>query len=710
MTSAVPGRPAPGAWPSPIAAEDVAREDGVPGWAELVPEASGLAVWWDEPRPLEGGRRCVVRRAPDGTVQDLLPEGFNARSRLHEYGGRAWRPVSLPADGPADGPVDGAADGAPDGPADGAPAGPAPALVFVDWHDQRLLLAVPGTRTRPRPLTAAAPDAAGGPPVRYGDLYAPPGRAEVWCVRESVGAHPREVRRALVAVPLDGSAVGDPARVRVLADGHDFLACPRLSPDGRHLSWIGWNHPAMPWDGTELCVAALDGTGGAPRVVAGGADCSVVQAEWRDADTLWAVADPDGWWNLRLVPLDGGPDRAVAPRAEEFGGALWRPGATWFAPLPDGRAVAVHGTGSDRRLGVVDPSDDSVRDLPLPYSDFAATVHAADGRAVCVAGSPEAHHRVVLADLAAAGGGERRHETLTAGLPAPHVADWLPRPRTEVFDGADGQPVHAALYPPRNADHALAPGESPPWVVFVHGGPTGGSPMALDLEIAFFTSRGIGVADVDYGGSTGYGRAYRERLRGTWGVVDVADCAAVARGLVARGLADERRLAVRGGSAGGWTALASLTSAGLYAGAVSHYGITDPLAWAADTHDFESRYLDGLIGPLPEAAARYEERSPVRHAHRASGPALLMHGLEDVVVGPEQSRAFAAALEAAGLPCTLLEFPGEQHGWRQSATIVTALRAELAFYRQIFGLTEQPAGQPRPQPSPAGSPAPEGGR
>ncbi|MFF3596820.1 S9 family peptidase [Kitasatospora indigofera] len=707
MTAAAPdrparrARPAPGAWPSPIDAEDVAREDGIPGWAELVPGAAGTAVWWDEPRPLEGGRRCVVRRSPDGTVEDLLPAGFNARSRLHEYGGRAWRPVTLPGTGLPGGDPSGR------NPSGGDPSDGTTALAFVDWRDQRLLLAVPGAE--PRPLTAAVPDAGGDPSVRYGDLYAPPGRAEVWCVRETVGAHPREVLRAVVAVPLDGSAARDPERVRVLAGGYDFLACPRQSPDGRHLSWIGWNHPAMPWDGTELCVAALDPdsagggvAGAAPRVLAGGPDCSVAQAEWRDADTLWAVTDPEGWWNLHLVPLDGGAPRAVAPREEEFGGALWKPGAAWFAPLPDGRAVVVHGTGSSRRLGLADPSDDSVRDLPLPYTDFAATVHASGGQAVCVAGSPGAHHRVVLADLAAAGTRDGAHEALTGGTRAPDVADWLPQPRAEVFHRPDGQQVHAVLYPPRNAGHELAPGERPPWVVFVHGGPTGASPMVLDLEVAYFTSRGFGVADVDYGGSTGYGRAYRERLRGTWGVVDVADCAAVARGLVARGLADEHRLAVRGGSAGGWTAVASLTSAGLYAGAVSHYGITDPLAWAARTHDFESRYLDGLIGPLPEAAGLYEERSPVLHAHRASGAALLMHGLEDVIVEPEQSRVFAAALAAAGVPCTLLELPGEQHGWRQGSTIVTVLRAELAFYQEIFGITEpsgeQPGGQAGEQP------------
>ncbi|GAA4981882.1 prolyl oligopeptidase family serine peptidase [Kitasatospora paranensis] len=586
----------------------------------------------------------MVRRSVDGVVEDLLPVGFNARSRLHEYGGRAWRPVGLPDDGSGRG---------------------ATGLVFVDWHDQRLWVAGPGVQ--PVPLTAVVPDGGGGPAVRYGDLVAPSGRAEVWCVRESVGAHPREVVREVVAVPMDGSAALDPSRVRVLAGGYDFLACPRQSPDGRYLSWIGWNHPHMPWDESELCVVALDGGEDAGyRVLAGGRGCSVAQAEWRDADTLWAVTDPDGWWNLHLVPADGGEVRAVAPRQEEFAGALWKPGAAWFAPLPDGRVVAVHGTGSSRRLGVVDPSDDSVRDLPLPYTDFAATVHAADGKAVCVAGSPDSHHRVVLADLTAAATGDGIHESVTGGdSGALRFADWLPQPYAEVFHRPDGQAVHAVLYPPRNADHRVAADELPPWVVFVHGGPTGSSPMALDLEVAYFTSRGIGVVDVDYGGSTGYGRTYRERLRGTWGLVDVGDCAAVARGLVARGLADERRLAVRGGSAGGWTAVASLTRAGLYAGAVSHYGITDPVAWAANTHDFESRYLDGLIGPLPEAADQYAERSPVLNAHRASGPALLMHGLEDVIVEPQQSRVFAEALAAAGVPCTLLELPGEQHGWRQ---------------------------------------------
>ncbi|MFD3326683.1 alpha/beta hydrolase family protein [Streptomyces sp. NPDC058701] len=650
-------------WASAISARDVALEDGIPGWVELVEGPSGLDVWWDEPRPLESGRRCVVRRGLDGTVTDVMPPGYNARSRLHEYGGRPWRPAEL----------------------DGSPY-----IVFVNWADQRLYLHAPGPSGAPRPLTALRE---GARSVRYGDLYCPPGRAEVWCVRESVGSDPLDVQRALVAIPLDATAADDDSYEHVIAVSHHFMTCMRMSPDGRHVSWIGWDHPNMPWDETHLCLASFDaatGQVGSHRVVAGGPGQSVCQAEWHDPQTLWAVTDPGGWWNLHLVPVDGRPAVPVAPREEEFGGALWKPGSVWFAPLEDGRAVAIHGTGGGRSLSVVDPDTAGVDSLALPFSDYAQTVHAHGDSIVCVGASATTPYQVVLASLSG------RYQTLTPRPSMAALAPWLPRPRPQVFQRPDGLPVHANLYPPRNPDHQLPPAERPPWVIFAHGGPTGDSPMVLDLEVSYFTSRGIGVADVNYGGSVGYGRDYRERLRGGWGVVDVEDCAAVAEGLAAAGLADRSRLAIRGGSAGGWTALVSLTRAGLYAGAVAHYGITDPVTWARGTHDFESRYLDGLIGPLPARIHSYTERSPVLNAGAATGPALLMHGLDDVIVTPDQSAAFISALESHGVPHTHIQFPGEQHGWRRADTITRALEAELGFYQTLFAepaaLPENPDG------------------
>ncbi|MEU0234418.1 MULTISPECIES: prolyl oligopeptidase family serine peptidase [unclassified Streptomyces] len=645
------------AWDSDVTATAVARQDGTPGWVSLV----GDDVWWDEPRPHEAGRRCVVRAKPDGTVEDVLPPGFDARNSLHEYGGRSWRPTS---------------DG----------------LVFTHWSDQRLYVHRPDVDGAPRPLTPAREN------VTYGDLYVPPSGDEVWAVRETRLDGVRTVERAVVAVPFDAGAE------RTLVETHHFLTCARLAPDGRHLSWIGWDHPNMPWDGTELCVAPLTSrrTAGAHTVRAGGLRESVVQAEWRDAENLWAVTDPDGWWNLHLVPAHEGPARAVGAADEEFGGALWKPGASWFAPLPDGRAVAVHGTGARRRISLVDPDAAPGRpvmsELDLPYTDFVHSIDADATRLVSAGASPTAPYGVFTAPLLRTDA-DNRHSARTISAPSGlSVAPaWLPRPTARTFrrdatrpaNGAaaeDDAVVHAHTYPPTHPDHTGPDGPGAPWVIFVHGGPTGDYPMVRDLEIAYFTSRGIGVATVDYGGSVGYGRAYRERLNGAWGVVDVQDCVTVAHALVAEGLAESGRLAIRGGSAGGWTALAALTRTDTFAGAVSFYGITDPLAWAATTHDFESRYLDRLIGPLPQCAALYEHRSPVLAAGDASGPALLLHGLDDAIVDPAQSTAMARALRAAGIPCEHTEFPAERHGWRRAETIRAALNAEIRFYERIFAL------------------------
>ncbi|GII67266.1 acyl-peptide hydrolase [Sphaerisporangium krabiense] len=609
---------------SAVTAADVARVGDRPVWADIVPAPGGEEVWWDEPRPAEGGRRCVVRRTPDGEVHDVLPPGWNARNRVIEYGGRSWRAL-------------------PDG-----------GLVFTNWADQRLYhldRLDPGTQ--PQPISPPGPS-------RYADLILH--GDEVWCVRET------GVRRDLVAVPLTG---GEP---RVVATAQHFLMNPRVSPDGRQVAWIGWDHPNMPWDGTELCVAPLreDGTAGPYRVVAGGPEESVAQAEWRDDGALYAVTDATGWWNIHLVPVDGGPAENLTPIPEEFGDAAWKLGSRWFALAGD-RIAAVHGTAGVKRLSVLDPATGALTDVGGEYSWWAATLSASpDGRRVVgVATTTHRPFEVVRVDLDTGA-----HEVLSPAKELPDPA-LLPTPEAMVFDG-----VHAVVYPPRGARE----GVPSPYVMFVHGGPTGSSPLVFDLSIAYFTSRGIGVAEVNYGGSTGYGRAYRERLRHNWGVVDVRDSETVARGLAAAGLADPERLAIRGGSAGGWTAVAALVHSDAFRGCVAHYAITDPEGWARETHDFESRYLDGLIGPLPETRQRYLDRCPTLHAHQASGPALLLHGLEDAIVDPGQAERFVAALDAHGGRWAYLTFPGEQHGWRREETIVAALEAELAFYGLIFGL------------------------
>ncbi|ETK37267.1 hypothetical protein MPTA5024_04855 [Microbispora sp. ATCC PTA-5024] len=599
-----------------IRAVDVARMDDRPLWVEIAeraegPRDAGPEVWWDEPRPHEGGRRCVVRRRPDGTIEDVLPQGWNARNRVIEYGGRSWRVHRG-------------------------------RLVFTDWSDGRIHLCEPGGD--PVPLTPEGP-------ARYGDLVVH--GDEVWCVREVGEGH--DVTRDIVAVPLDGSPPRSVIRT------HHFLMNPRISPDGRQIAWIGWNHPDMPWDATELCVAPVEG--GPCRVVASGA--SIVQAEWRDDDGLYAVADPDGWWNIHHIGLDGTATN-LTPLPLEFGDATWKLGATFFA-LAGERLVAMYGTADERRLGVIDrPAPGApIRDVGGDYTYWAPTLSSDGVSVVGVAASPYRPYEVVRVDLES---GTREVLSPRKELPP---AELIPRPEAVTVDG-----VHAHVYPP-SADGPA------PYVVFVHGGPTSSAPPVIDLEVAYFTSRGIGVAEVNYGGSTGYGRAYRERLRHNWGVVDVRDCEAVARWLTSTGRAT--RVAIRGGSAGGWTSLAALVHSDVFCGAVSHYGISDPEGWAAETHDFESRYLDGLIGPLPGTRQRYLDRSPELHAARASGPALLMHGLEDKVVDPSQSERFAAALARHGGRWAFLTFPGEQHGWRREPTIVRVLEAELAFYGLIFG-------------------------
>ncbi|MFC5832129.1 prolyl oligopeptidase family serine peptidase [Nonomuraea insulae] len=598
---------------------DVARTDGGPQWVEAVATPSGVEVWWDEPRPHEGGRRCVVRRLPDGSRVDALPSGWNARNRVVEYGGRSWRP--LPAGG----------------------------LVFTNWADQRLY------RLDGADPVALTPEG----PSRYGDLCLPPGRDEVWAVREIDDV------RDLVAVPLDGGPV------RVIAKAHHFLMNPRISPDGRHVAWIGWEHPNMPWDGTELCVATLDedGVAGAYEVVAGGPSESVTQSEWRDDTSLYAVTDHTGWWNVHLVRLDGSPARNLTPMELEFGTAAWKPGLTCFAVAEDGRLVVVYGTADHRRLGVLDPGSGELREIGGAATHWSPTVSVAGGKAVAVGATPYTPLEVTLVGLA-----DGAHEVVSAHKPLPDRA-LLPTPEAMTIEG-----VHTHLYPPNEAQ---GPG---PYVIFVHGGPTGNLPIMLDLEIAYFTSRGIGVAVVNYGGSTGYGRAYRERLRHQWGVVDVHDCARVARGLVELGRADAAKLAIRGGSAGGWTTVAALVHSDVFAGGVAHFAITDPESWAAETHDFESRYLDGLVGPLPETRQRYTERSPLLNAFRASGPCLMLHGLEDAIVDVGQAERFTAELDKHGKEWALLTFPGEQHGWRREETIVAVLEAELAFYGLIFDM------------------------
>src|SRR5829696_8440636 len=531
-----------GAWASPISAELVAA--GGVSLDEV--RVGGDHVHWIEGRPLEGGRQVVCRARPGrGGPGDLIPEGFNARTRVHEYGGGAY---TLAGD----------------------------TLFFSDFTDQRLYRLDPGAEG-PRPITPEPPAPAAH---RYADACPTPDGRRLVCVRERHQGG--EIHNELVVLPADGAGVG--GQPVVLAAGRDFYASPRVSPDGRRLAWLEWDHPNMPWDGTELKLADLagDGLAGDPVTVAGGPEESVFQPSWSPDGVLHLVSDRTGWWNLyRAGP--GGLE-PLYPAEEEFGHPQWVFAMSTYAFLPGGRIACIHGRGPLQRLGFLGPA-----------------------------------------------------------------------------------------------------GERPPLVVASHGGPTAGIVSDLHVGFQFFTSRGIAVVDVDYGGSTGYGRAYRMRLDGRWGIVDVQDCVAAARHLAERGDVDPARLAIRGGSAGGYTTLCALTFTDEFAAGASYYGVADAAALAKDTHKFESRYLDRLIGPWPEAEALYRERSPNHFTDRLSCPVILLQGLEDKVVPPSQAEMMAAALDAKAIPYAYLPFEGEQHGFRQAAHIRRACEAEVYFYSRVFG-------------------------
>ncbi|AXG81195.1 S9 family peptidase [Streptomyces paludis] len=649
-----------GTWPSPVDAALAASRGGRPEYVGTV----GDEVWWTAPRPAESGRRALVRLTADGREQSVLPAPWNAGSRVIEYGGVPWAGAARPDGGPL--------------------------VVFVHFPDQRLYAYEPDGAGEPRPLT---PVSAIGGGLRWADPVLQLDRGEVWCVLEEfTGKGPTDVRRVIAAVPLDGSAADDRTAVRELSDDrHRFVTGPRLSPDGRHAAWIAWDHPQMPWDGTVVMLGEV--ADGGPfrgiRPVVGDTDESVAQVDWAPDGSLLLVSDLSGWWEVRRLRVDG--DAAAGPgviastslcpgRREEFGGPLWKIGSQWFHPLDDGRIAVIHGRGTTA-LGVLDPADGTLVDAEGPWTEWAPTLAVTGGRVIGVAAGPRHGYEIVELDTATG-----RTRVIGAAHQDPVDPAYYPDSRPRTFTGPGGREIHAQIHPPHHPAHTGPEGGLPPYVVWAHGGPTGRAPLVLDLEIAYFTSRGIGVAEVNYGGSTGYGREYRNRLREQWGVVDVEDCAAVAEELAAEGTADRARLAVRGGSAGGWTAAVSLTDTDVYACGTISYPILDLLGWATDeTHDFESRYLESLVGPLAEVPERYHARSPLHHVERITAPFLLLQGLDDVICPPAQCERFLDRMAGRGVPHAYLAFEGEGHGFRRADTMIRALEAELALYARTFG-------------------------
>ncbi|WEG07702.1 prolyl oligopeptidase family serine peptidase [Microbacterium horticulturae] len=611
-----------GTWPSPITAEAAASSSPRLDGARFVADD----VWWGESVPAEGGR-MTVRSRRHGV---LLPAPWNVGSRVHEYGGGAWT----------------ASD-------DGR-------LFFVEKSDQTVWEHTPGGA--PRRLTA--PDVG----VRFGGLSWQHGH--LLAVRET--HRDDRVAHDIVEIVAD-------ATVRSLAAGSDFVAHPALSPDGERLAWIAWHHPDMPWDRAQLRVGRIGPDGVTDPVTVAGGDSSPVQPVWVDPDALLYADDTTGRWNLWRVQISADLERRpVSPVDADTGGPVWVLGTRWFQPVEGGRVVAVRTNGGDE-LVVIDEATGTASPLPVDVS-ANVSIEDARGRHVLATGAGAAGPPAVwLIDVDDPSGTER-----IAGGEAAWAREWNPTPRAVTFEGPHGE-VHAFDYPPTSPAATAPAGELPPYLVFVHGGPTSHTGPAASAKVTYFTSRGIGVLDVNYGGSTGYGRAYRERLRGQWGVVDVDDVAAAAAGLAAEGRADAARLAIEGGSAGGWTVLAALANTDVFGAGISRYGVGDARALASDTHDFESRYLDGLIGPLPEAEAVYLERSPLSHSERFRVPVLLLQGADDPVVPPSQAEAIRAALAERGIPHAFVLYEGEAHGFRRPETTIDVLRKELAFLGAVFG-------------------------
>ncbi|GAB2467022.1 S9 family peptidase [Jatrophihabitans fulvus] len=625
-----------GTWPSPITAADLAASAHPVAGGRFV----GDEIWWLELRSSEGGRYAVRRHGADGSPVDVLPAPWNARTRVHEYGGGAWTVV------------------------DGA-------LVFAEFRDQRLYRCPPGGE--PAPLTPEPAEPAG---ERYGELSVV--GDEIWCVRErhAGGA----ITRDIAAVPLDGSAADDPSAIRSVVSGSHFLAHPVVSPDGAHLAWIAWEHPRMPWDGTELRVAALvDGVAADVRTLLGSTEESVLQPEWLDDATLVVSSDRSGFWNLYRVAAAGGDPVPLAPCDADVGGPMWMLGMRWHTRLDDGHWLFVRTLGTDT-LCRLDLVSGAVEEIELP-GFTSVSLGAVHGSTLLFGGegarTPGGLRRLDL------GSGDVVDVRLSASDLPP--AEYFSPAYATTFTTRDGRDVHAVVYPPHHPSYEAPEGELPPYVAMIHGGPTSHVAPMLNRTFAYYTSRGIGVVDVDYGGSTGYGREYRNRLRGQWGVVDVEDTVAAVHGLADAGLADRDRLGIEGGSAGGWTVLAALTTTDAFACGVSLFGVAELTEFVKETHDFESRYVDGLVGPLPEARELYEQRAPLNHVDGLSCPVLLQQGLDDPIVPPAQAERFRDALVAKGIPHAYRAYEDESHGFRRAETIVDSRESALSFYGQVFG-------------------------
>ena len=594
----------------------------------------GDDLYWSELRPDEAGRIVVCRREPDGAVSDITPPGFNARTRVHEYGGGHFA-------------VSGGT------------------VWFTNFKDQRLYRQDPGGE--PWPITPAVD-------VRHADMVVDDRRGRLYAVREDHTTGGREPVNSIVS--LDGTGKRDAITV---ASGNDFYSSPKLSPDGNRVAWTTWNHPNMPWDCSELWVGQLDRDGHvtASRKIAGNARESILQPEWSPSGELYFLSDRSDWWNLYRARGEG--DEPLCPRSAEFGAPQWVFGMRFYAFAGPDEIVCLYSEPGGTKLGRIDTNAGQMQQVALLYTSLN-NVQASEGKVALFAASATLAERVLTIDLDSGA-----QEVVRVSNRAHVDPGRLSIPKPIEFPTAGGLTAHATYYPPKNLGFEAPPGEKPPLIVRCHGGPTASGGPTYAFEYQYWTSRGIAVVDVNYGGSSGYGRAYRMRLNGNWGVVDVDDCISAARYLVGQGLADGDRVSITGGSAGGFTVLLSLTKRNLYNAGSSHFGIGDLELFIKETHKFEAHYVDTLVGPYPERVDLYRDRSAVHFADNLKVPVILFQGLEDTIVPPSQAEEFVAVCKKKKLPYAYVAFEGEQHGFRQEKNIRRSIEGEMYFLSRIFG-------------------------
>ena len=629
------GKTAPyGSWKSPITSDLIVKESIGLGQVKM----DGNDIYWIEMRPSEGGRQVIVRRATAGQNIDVSPREFNARTRVHEYGGGDY--VAHDA-----------------------------TVYFSNFADQQIYKQ--SAESAPRIISKDSIDSS----VRYADAVMDERRDRIICIREDHRREGREAVNELVAIPNDGNI-----EARVLVSGRDFYSSPRISPDGSRLAWLAWNHPNMPWDGCELWIGKFD-YGGAivdQRLIAGGPRESIFQPEWSPDGGLHFVSDRTGWWNIYRASEHGSVENICEMEAE-FGVPQWVFGLSTYAFESADKIVCTFAERGVWRLGLIDARTRTLERIDVAYTDIGYLC-AAQGRAMFRAGSPSEPFAIVEMDLA-----NRKTKVLQRANKIQIDPGYISEPQPIEFPTEHGLTAHGFFYRPKNSDFYGPANEKPPLLVKSHGGPTSAAVASLQLGIQYWTSRGIAVLDVNYGGSTGYGRDYRERLNTAWGIVDVDDCVNGAKFLAACGEVDGNRLMIDGGSAGGYTTLCALTFRDDFKAGASHYGVSDLEALELDTHKFESRYSDTLIGPYPERRDLYTERSPINFTDRLSCPVIFFQGLEDKVVPPNQAEMMVEALRKKGLPVAYVAFEGEQHGFRRAENIKRSLDGELYFYSRVFG-------------------------